>query len=54
MSWARFLCETNCKSHPKECISENLLLDMAERLELDGYKVIIFKEMEGKGINILL
>ncbi|KAJ8028073.1 Alpha-N-acetylgalactosaminidase [Holothuria leucospilota] len=38
LSWERFRCNTDCKNHPKTCISENLYKDMADRLAEDGYK----------------
>ncbi|XP_019865597.2 alpha-N-acetylgalactosaminidase-like [Aethina tumida] len=37
MTWQRFRCETNCKTHPTDCINENLIIDMADRLSGDGY-----------------
>uniref|UniRef100_A0A7E4VX66 Alpha-galactosidase n=1 Tax=Panagrellus redivivus TaxID=6233 RepID=A0A7E4VX66_PANRE len=38
MSWAKFLCETDCKKHPNTCISEDLYAKMGNRLVTDGYK----------------
>lgn len=32
LSWERFGCETDCKTSPKSCISEQLYLDMAQQL----------------------
>lgn len=37
MAWERFLCETNCKLYPNDCINSNLFEKMADRLEADGY-----------------
>uniref|UniRef100_A0A4W5QJQ0 Alpha-galactosidase n=1 Tax=Hucho hucho TaxID=62062 RepID=A0A4W5QJQ0_9TELE len=38
MSWERFRCNVNCENDPKNCISENLFRDMADRLAEDGWK----------------
>ncbi len=38
ISWVRYGCETNCTKDPKECISEQLYKDMADRMAADGYK----------------
>jgi len=37
LSWTKFLCETNCSRHPLGCISEQLYVDMADRLAEDGF-----------------
>lgn len=38
MSWERFRCNTDCANDPKNCISENLFRDMADRLAEDGWR----------------
>uniref|UniRef100_A0A915IPP6 Alpha-galactosidase n=1 Tax=Romanomermis culicivorax TaxID=13658 RepID=A0A915IPP6_ROMCU len=38
LSWLRFGCQTDCKNNPQTCISENLVVDMVDRMVLDGYK----------------
>uniref|UniRef100_A0A8C8C9B9 Alpha-galactosidase n=1 Tax=Oncorhynchus tshawytscha TaxID=74940 RepID=A0A8C8C9B9_ONCTS len=38
MSWERFRCNIDCENDPKNCISENLFRDMADRLAEDGWK----------------
>jgi len=38
MSWQRFRCNIDCKNDPKNCISERLFMDMADRMVADGYK----------------
>ncbi|KAL4630586.1 alpha-N-acetylgalactosaminidase [Arapaima gigas] len=38
LAWERFRCDINCKDDPKNCISENLFKDMADRLAEDGWK----------------
>ncbi|CAG5128318.1 unnamed protein product [Candidula unifasciata] len=38
LSWQRFRCNINCVADPKNCISEQLYMDMADRLAADGYK----------------
>ncbi|KAF4676464.1 hypothetical protein FOL47_006102 [Perkinsus chesapeaki] len=38
LSWERFGCETDCKTHPDTCISEKLYTDMADILIEEGYK----------------
>jgi len=40
LSWQRFRCQTDCKTYPKDCISENLLMDMADRVAADGFKTV--------------
>uniref|UniRef100_W5KQD1 Alpha-galactosidase n=1 Tax=Astyanax mexicanus TaxID=7994 RepID=W5KQD1_ASTMX len=37
MSWERFRCNIDCRNDPKNCISEALYKDMAERLVEDGW-----------------
>ncbi|XP_053736825.1 alpha-N-acetylgalactosaminidase-like [Synchiropus splendidus] len=38
MAWERFRCDIDCKEDPKNCISENLFRDMADRLAEDGWR----------------
>lgn len=38
LSWERFLCNIDCTRDPKNCISEQLYKDMADRLVQDGFK----------------
>uniref|UniRef100_A0A3Q3JUH5 Alpha-galactosidase n=2 Tax=Monopterus albus TaxID=43700 RepID=A0A3Q3JUH5_MONAL len=38
LAWERFRCDTDCEHDPKNCISENLFIDMADRLSEDGWK----------------
>ncbi|XP_062278874.1 alpha-N-acetylgalactosaminidase-like [Scomber scombrus] len=38
MAWERFRCDINCIDDPKNCISESLFRDMADRLVEDGWK----------------
>ncbi|XP_076838177.1 alpha-N-acetylgalactosaminidase-like [Brachyhypopomus gauderio] len=38
MSWERFRCNVDCVNDPKNCISETLFTDMADRLSEDGWK----------------
>ncbi|XP_054715039.1 alpha-N-acetylgalactosaminidase-like [Uloborus diversus] len=38
LSWERFTCNIDCDNDPKNCISEQLYMDMADRLVADGYK----------------
>ncbi|XP_072171002.1 alpha-N-acetylgalactosaminidase-like [Diadema setosum] len=37
LAWERFRCNIDCKNDPKNCISENLFKEMADRLVEDGY-----------------
>ena len=37
LTWERFRCNTDCASDPDNCISENLMKAMADRLAEDGY-----------------
>ncbi|XP_043244616.1 alpha-N-acetylgalactosaminidase-like isoform X3 [Amphibalanus amphitrite] len=37
LAWERFRCNTDCINDPKNCISENLFFEMADRLVADGY-----------------
>uniref|UniRef100_A0A3Q2P676 Alpha-galactosidase n=1 Tax=Fundulus heteroclitus TaxID=8078 RepID=A0A3Q2P676_FUNHE len=38
LAWERYRCDIDCKYDPKNCISENLFIDMADRLFEDGWK----------------
>lgn len=38
LAWERYRCDIDCEHDPKNCISENLFLDMADRLSEDGWK----------------
>lgn len=37
MQWEQFRCNIDCENHPKDCISENLFVDMIDRLSEDGW-----------------
>ena len=37
MTWERYRCITDCVTFPDGCISENLILEMAERMVEDGW-----------------
>ena len=37
MSWERFRCEIDCYTHPDECISEKLYMEMADAMVEGGY-----------------
>ncbi|XP_033631500.1 alpha-N-acetylgalactosaminidase-like isoform X4 [Asterias rubens] len=38
MTWERFRCNTDCKNDPYNCVSEKLVMQMADRMVEDGYK----------------
>uniref|UniRef100_A0A8D3D9I3 Alpha-galactosidase n=1 Tax=Scophthalmus maximus TaxID=52904 RepID=A0A8D3D9I3_SCOMX len=38
LAWERFRCDIDCDQDPKNCISENLFIDMADRLSEDGWR----------------
>ncbi|XP_062918719.1 alpha-N-acetylgalactosaminidase [Mobula hypostoma] len=38
LAWERFRCNIDCATDPKNCISESLFMDMADRLAEDGWK----------------
>ncbi|KAM7534309.1 hypothetical protein Aperf_G00000106465 [Anoplocephala perfoliata] len=38
LTWQRFRCQTDCKTYPKDCISEDLLLRQARALVSGGWK----------------
>lgn len=38
LAWERFRCDLDCEHDPKNCISENLFIDMADRLAEDGWR----------------
>ncbi|KAG9331459.1 hypothetical protein JZ751_018950, partial [Albula glossodonta] len=38
LAWERFRCDIDCENDPKNCISENLFRDMADRLAEDGWR----------------
>lgn len=37
LQWERYRCITDCKTYPKDCVSEGLFKRMADRLVADGY-----------------
>ncbi|CRK86297.1 CLUMA_CG000061, isoform A [Clunio marinus] len=37
MTWERFRCITDCEKYPKECISENLIMETADVMVSEGY-----------------
>lgn len=37
MQWEQFRCNVDCKNYPKDCISEQLFVDMIDRLADDGW-----------------
>nr|XP_021522821.1 alpha-N-acetylgalactosaminidase [Aotus nancymaae]XP_021522822.1 alpha-N-acetylgalactosaminidase [Aotus nancymaae] len=38
LAWERFRCNTNCDEDPKNCISEQLFMEMADRMAQDGWR----------------
>ncbi|KAM7056487.1 alpha-N-acetylgalactosaminidase isoform 3-T4 [Acridotheres tristis] len=38
MSWERFRCDVDCQADPRNCISEQLFFEMADRLAEDGWR----------------
>ncbi|XP_051974339.1 alpha-N-acetylgalactosaminidase [Xyrauchen texanus] len=38
LAWERFRCDIDCQNDPKNCISEALFMDMADRLSEDGWR----------------
>ncbi|KAL2309143.1 hypothetical protein Nmel_005326, partial [Mimus melanotis] len=38
MSWERFRCNVDCQADPRNCISEQLFFEMADRLAEDGWR----------------
>ncbi|XP_026558749.1 alpha-galactosidase A [Pseudonaja textilis] len=38
LHWERFLCQTDCEREPHNCISEELFMQMADRMASDGWK----------------
>ncbi|XP_061609779.1 alpha-N-acetylgalactosaminidase [Phyllopteryx taeniolatus] len=38
LAWERFRCHIDCEHDPKNCISEKLFTDMADRLAEDGWR----------------
>ncbi|XP_072317485.1 alpha-N-acetylgalactosaminidase-like [Eucyclogobius newberryi] len=43
MAWERFRCDTDCNDDPRNCISEALFRDMADRLSEDGWRELGFE-----------
>lgn len=37
MSWERFRCIIDCEKYPDECISERLIMEMADIMVKDGW-----------------
>lgn len=40
MAWERFRCNIDCKNDPENCISEKLLMQMADHIAKDGYQKV--------------
>ncbi|KAK7906918.1 hypothetical protein WMY93_015530 [Mugilogobius chulae] len=38
LAWERYRCDIDCDNDPKNCISEKLFMDMADRLSEDGWR----------------
>uniref|UniRef100_A0A8D0L4C2 Alpha-galactosidase n=1 Tax=Sphenodon punctatus TaxID=8508 RepID=A0A8D0L4C2_SPHPU len=38
LAWERYRCNVDCKQDPKNCISEKLFTEMADRLASDGWR----------------
>ncbi|KAM6216494.1 alpha-N-acetylgalactosaminidase [Rhynchocyon petersi] len=38
LAWERFRCNIHCEEDPKNCISERLFMEMADRLAEDGWR----------------
>uniref|UniRef100_A0AC11E5D6 Alpha-N-acetylgalactosaminidase n=1 Tax=Ovis aries TaxID=9940 RepID=A0AC11E5D6_SHEEP len=38
LAWERFRCNIDCNEDPKSCISEELFMEMADRLAQDGWR----------------
>ncbi|XP_063664039.1 alpha-N-acetylgalactosaminidase isoform X5 [Pan troglodytes] len=38
LAWERFRCNINCDEDPKNCISERLFMEMADRMAQDGWR----------------
>jgi len=37
LSWERFRCDTDCQAHPDTCISEKLIMQMADLMVSEGF-----------------
>ncbi|XP_015676090.2 alpha-galactosidase A [Protobothrops mucrosquamatus] len=40
LHWERFLCQTDCEREPHDCISEQLFMQMADRMASEGWKEV--------------
>ncbi|NWQ63988.1 AGAL galactosidase, partial [Neopipo cinnamomea] len=38
LHWERFLCGTDCAGHPSRCVSEQLFVEMADRMAAEGWR----------------
>jgi len=45
MSWERFRCQIDCAKFPKECINENLYMEMGTALVQGGYAAAGYKQV---------
>ncbi|XP_063169517.1 alpha-galactosidase A [Candoia aspera] len=43
LHWERFLCQTDCEREPRQCISEQLFRQMADRMAMDGWKDVGYR-----------
>lgn len=40
LAWERFVCQTDCKHYPHDCINEDLFNTQAERMLKDGFRKV--------------
>ncbi|XP_070615926.1 alpha-galactosidase A [Erythrolamprus reginae] len=43
LHWERFLCQTDCEREPLNCISEQLFMQMADRMASEGWKEVGYR-----------
>ncbi|XP_032084011.1 alpha-galactosidase A [Thamnophis elegans] len=43
LHWERFLCQTDCEREPRDCISEQLFMQMADRMASEGWKDVGYR-----------
>ncbi|XP_057286628.1 alpha-N-acetylgalactosaminidase [Pezoporus wallicus] len=43
LAWERFRCNVDCRADPRNCISETLFFEMADRLAEDGWRELGYK-----------
>ena len=51
MAWMRFRCNTNCIEDPENCISERLVIEMADAMVRHGWRDLGYHYVSLDGVS---